>query len=42
VVLRPEQSSSDGVTIAYELMAKLGISPNQLIDRAYIDLLQDR
>jgi adenylate cyclase class IV len=39
VALRPEQKASDGVTIAHELMAKLGISPNQLIDRAYIDLL---
>ncbi len=42
VVLRPEQNASDGVTVAHELMAKLGIPPNQLIDRAYIDLLQDR
>jgi len=42
VVLRPEQKSSDGVTVAHELMAKLGISLNHLVDRAYIDLLQDR
>lgn len=42
VVLRAEQSASEGVTIAHELMEKLDISPNQLIDRAYIDLLQDR
>ncbi len=42
VVLRPEQSSPEGVTIAHELMERLGISPDQLIDRAYIDLLQDR
>ncbi len=41
VVLRREQSSSDGATIAHELMEKLGISPDQLIDRAYIDLLQE-
>jgi len=42
VVLRPEQESSEGVALAQELMVKLGISPNQLVDRAYIDLLQDR
>ena len=40
VVLRPGQSASDGATIAQELMEKLGISPDQLIDRAYIDLLR--
>jgi predicted adenylyl cyclase CyaB len=39
VVLQPGQDSSDGVAIARELMEKLGISPSQLIDRAYIDLL---
>ncbi len=42
VVLHAEQSSSDGATHAQELMEKLGISSNQLIDRAYIDLLPDR
>ncbi len=42
VVLRPEQNSSEGVAIAHELMAKLGISPHRLIDGAYIDLLHDR
>ena len=42
VVLHPEQRSSDGLTIAHKLMEKLGISPDQLRDRAYIDLLQDR
>lgn len=41
VVLRPEQHSSDGVAIADELMARLGIAPSQLIDRAYLDLLQE-
>jgi adenylate cyclase len=42
VVLRPEQSASDGVAIAHGLMEKLGIFPDQLSDGAYIDLLQDR
>jgi len=41
VVLRPEQDSSEGVTLAHELMAKIGISPNQLVDRAYVDLLHE-
>jgi predicted adenylyl cyclase CyaB len=41
VVLGPEQNSSEGVIIAHELMGKLGISSDQLIDRAYIDLLQE-
>jgi len=42
VVLRPEQSAAEGVTVAHRLMKKLGILPDQLIDRAYIDLLLDR
>ena len=42
VVLQPQENSSDGVAMAHELMVKLGISQNQLIDRAYIDLLQER
>jgi adenylate cyclase len=40
VVLQPQQDSAEGIGIAHELMAKLGISANQLIDRAYIDLLE--
>jgi adenylate cyclase class IV len=40
VVLGPEQDLAEGEAIARELMGKLGISPSQLIDRAYIDLLQ--
>jgi predicted adenylyl cyclase CyaB len=39
VVLHDRQDSAEGVAIARELMTKLGISPSQLIDRAYIDLL---
>ena len=39
VVLQPEQDLSVGEVVARELMAKLGISASQLIDRAYIDLL---
>jgi adenylate cyclase class IV len=39
VVLRPEQDANDGRLIAGQLMARLGLSPNQLVDGAYIDLL---
>ena len=41
VVLQPQQNSSDGVTIARELMRKLGISTSQLVEKAYIDLLEE-
>jgi predicted adenylyl cyclase CyaB len=40
VVLEPQQDSADGVLIARELMAKLDISQSRLVDKAYIDLLQ--
>lgn len=40
VVLRPEQDLAEGEATARELMARLGISPSRLIDRAYIDLLE--
>ena len=39
VVLQPDQDVSDGVATAEDLMQKLGIRPTQLIDKAYIDLL---
>jgi predicted adenylyl cyclase CyaB len=39
VVLQPEQDLAQGAATARELMAKLGIAPGQLIDRAYLDLL---
>lgn len=40
VVLRPDQSASDGADIACDLMARLGISCDQLVHEAYIDLLE--
>jgi predicted adenylyl cyclase CyaB len=40
VVLQPRQSAAEGDAIAGALMERLGISPSQLIDRAYIDLLE--
>jgi predicted adenylyl cyclase CyaB len=41
VVLQPEQDLAQGEATARELMAKLGIVPGQLIDRAYLDLLPE-
>ena len=40
VVLRDGQSASEGREIARELMEKLGIRDEDLIDRSYIDLLE--
>jgi predicted adenylyl cyclase CyaB len=40
VVMQPGQSNAHGEQIAQELMERLGISPSDLIDVAYIDLLQ--
>lgn len=40
VVLRPDQSASDGAAIARDLMARLGISRDLLVHEAYIDLLE--
>ena len=39
VVLRAHQSSEAGVAIARDLMKRLAISDNQLVDRAYVDCL---
>jgi predicted adenylyl cyclase CyaB len=41
VVLRTGQSSMDGVRIAHELMKDLGISKHDLLESAYIDMLED-
>lgn len=40
VVLQPGQSVEAGQAIAEDLMAQLGISPQQLITGAYMDLLE--
>jgi predicted adenylyl cyclase CyaB len=42
VVLHPDQSEAEGVAIALDLLARLGISGDQLVRSAYIDLLRDR
>jgi predicted adenylyl cyclase CyaB len=39
VVLSEGEPAEAGVRIAHELLAKLGISPQQLIEGAYVDLL---
>jgi predicted adenylyl cyclase CyaB len=40
VVMRPGQPLDEGVQVAQKLMAKLAIDPADLIDCAYIDLLE--
>ena len=39
VVLRPDQSAADGIGIAVDLIKRLEITQSDLVDRAYIDLL---
>jgi predicted adenylyl cyclase CyaB len=41
VVLTPKQSITEGSKIADDLMIKLGINSNNLIESAYIDLLHE-
>ncbi len=40
VVLSKDETTESGVRVAHELLAKLGISPQQLIEGAYVDLLR--
>ena len=40
VVLRDNQSDDEGQAIANDLMEKLGIAPTDLIEGAYMDLLE--
>ena len=42
VVMADGEAADAGVAIAHDLLDKLGIAPDQLIDRAYVDLLADR
>ncbi|MGB9836572.1 MAG: class IV adenylate cyclase [Candidatus Saccharicenans sp.] len=42
VVLHTGQTEAEGQAIAYELMRKLGLNQEDLIDRAYIDLLEGK
>jgi len=40
VVMREEQSDAEGQTIAEELMASLGVAQSDLLEGAYMDLLE--
>ena len=40
VVLRPDQTDADGQAIAEDLMVKLGIQEGDLIETAYMDMLE--
>jgi predicted adenylyl cyclase CyaB len=42
VVLRDGQTDSEGQVIAEDLMRRLGIAPADLLDRAYMDLLEQK
>ena len=41
VVLREGEPAAAGAAEAQELLARLGIEPHQLVERAYVDLLAD-
>jgi predicted adenylyl cyclase CyaB len=42
VVLRPEEEAAVGVSVARELMARLEIAEDDLVEAAYVDLLEGR
>lgn len=42
VVLSEGETTESGVRVAHELLARLGISPQQLIEGAYVDLLRPK
>ena len=42
VVLKPRQTAKQGLTIANKLMKELRIEPGDLLDRAYMDMLEDK
>jgi predicted adenylyl cyclase CyaB len=42
VVLSEGETTESGVMVAHELLARLGISPQQLIEGAYVDLLRPK
>ena len=42
VVLRDGQSSKEGAKVAQDLMTRLGIQAQDLLDKAYVDLLKER
>jgi predicted adenylyl cyclase CyaB len=42
VVMHPGQPDAEGQAIAEDLMAKLGVEQSDLLDGAYMDLIEDR
>ena len=42
VVLRPEQADAEGQAIAADLMVKLGVAASDLLEGAYMDLLEQK
>ena len=40
VVMADGEPAEAGVAVAHDLLAKLGIAPTQLIERAYVDLVR--
>jgi predicted adenylyl cyclase CyaB len=42
VVLGPGQSDADGLELAEDLMARLGVRPEDLLESAYMDMLEER
>ncbi len=42
VVLRPDQSDADGQVIAHDLMLQLGIQQEDLLEGAYMDLMEGK
>ncbi len=42
VVLKPGQSEGEGMRIAQDLMAQLGVREDDLLEGAYMDLLEQR
>ena len=40
VVLSAEQNENEGISIANDFLKKLGIDKKDLVDKAYIDLLE--
>lgn len=40
VVLRDDESPELGVAESHQIMFKLGLSPDQLIENAYLDMIQ--
>ena len=42
VVLRPEQNDTEGQAIANDLMVKLGVAESDLLEGAYMDLLEEK